>query len=450
MISKRLIFILLLIGIFLPMSFTLAGTILSTNKYAWNDNSGYINFENVIVDDTMLSGFAWSSNSGWIKFNPALGGVLNDGQGHLSGYAWGEGLGWINFTGVNISTTSGKFSGTATGEQAGKINFNCPNYCDVRTDWRPPVGSCTSWSYSSWGSCISNSQSRTILSSLPSGCTGGSPVLNQSCSISNTGNSGGGGGGVFIPNPIASVQSHVETINDDLIIKPEQSGTYTKETKAGNIVLDVPVAAISEKLTFYISEEPLVAKNHNLISIETILVNSSFYNVTARNQTGELVHYFPKPITLTLPIPKELIGFSDLGVYWLNEINQQWVLIPDAIFVNGKAVFTVSHLTKFAIFRTNIKEETREKTPVTTSVDTASSSQASVIIKPRQSLPLGGVITSTTPLSLSTTSASNILNQIKGESDKTKIITLLFICLLLVILFYIRHKRIEYRNKNSK
>ncbi len=46
----------------------------------------------------------------------------------------------------------------------------------------PPANSCTSFTYSAWGACQSNgTQSRTVTASSPSGCSGGSPVLTQSC-----------------------------------------------------------------------------------------------------------------------------------------------------------------------------------------------------------------------------------------------------------------------------
>jgi hypothetical protein len=46
----------------------------------------------------------------------------------------------------------------------------------------PPVNACTSFTYSAWGACQSNStQTRTIATSLPTGCTGGSPVVSQAC-----------------------------------------------------------------------------------------------------------------------------------------------------------------------------------------------------------------------------------------------------------------------------
>ena len=126
---------------------TTDGTIDTTYKYAWGENTGWINFGvtggNVHVIDSALTGNAWSDNYGWIKLNPSTSGVLNNNEGTLSGYAWGENLGWINFTGVTINS-SGEFLGYATIDRdASKISFNCSNGSScgasdfkVKTDWR--------------------------------------------------------------------------------------------------------------------------------------------------------------------------------------------------------------------------------------------------------------------------------------------------------------------------
>jgi len=46
----------------------------------------------------------------------------------------------------------------------------------------PAPATCTSFTYSAWGDCQSNNtQTRMIESSLPAGCTGGSPVTSQTC-----------------------------------------------------------------------------------------------------------------------------------------------------------------------------------------------------------------------------------------------------------------------------
>src|SRR3989344_8174811 len=133
--KQRLTITLCILTLFFPLLNASAGTILSAHKYAWSNNIGYINFENVIVGDSALSGYAWSENKGFIKFNPALGGVSNNGAGNLSGSAWGEQLGWIDFDNVSIDGTTGKFSGTATGTLIGTLTFDC-GFCDVETDWR--------------------------------------------------------------------------------------------------------------------------------------------------------------------------------------------------------------------------------------------------------------------------------------------------------------------------
>ena len=146
-------------GIFgILTSFAFAGSVLSAYKYAWSDNIGYLNFENVLVNDATLSGYVWSANSGWIKMNPEAGGVLNDGNGNLSGYAWNENLGWISFNCANTNTCAtgnfkttidaqGNFQGWAWAENAGWISLSCENtntctpaLFGVKTTWRPGGG----------------------------------------------------------------------------------------------------------------------------------------------------------------------------------------------------------------------------------------------------------------------------------------------------------------------
>jgi hypothetical protein len=46
----------------------------------------------------------------------------------------------------------------------------------------PPTNTCTSFTYTAFGACQSNNtQTRTVLIASPTGCTGGSPVLTQAC-----------------------------------------------------------------------------------------------------------------------------------------------------------------------------------------------------------------------------------------------------------------------------
>ena len=145
MSRQKLLIVFSLASSFLPFVAS-AGTIVHSHTYAWSNNVGYISFASTTVSDNALGGYAWSANRGWITMSPAQGGVTNDGSGNLSGSAWGEQLGWIDFGTVSINPSTGRFSGTATGALVGTITFDCPNYCDVETDWRqatapitPPV-----------------------------------------------------------------------------------------------------------------------------------------------------------------------------------------------------------------------------------------------------------------------------------------------------------------------
>jgi len=348
MSRHQLITFILSLGLFFNCTHVFASTVSDPYKYAWSNNIGYINFENTIVSSGSLSGYAWSANSGWINLSPENGGVLNDGLGNLSGYAWGEDLGWIDFGGVRIDQSTGKFSGIATGTIIGTLTFDCPNYCDVRTDWRPP---CTSWTYSEWGTCSDGQQTRIVLSSLPAGCLGGSPILSQSCNEIKA-------GGFLSPVVISIVAPHVEVVNQNLTILPQQSGKITQDTDAGKVILEIPNNDVSSRITFSIILEPLVEINSGLVLSETQLINEVFYNVIATDQNGNYVHFFTSPITITLPVPENLTDDEDLKVYWLNETNNKWVLIPDAVFIGNRVIFQVNHLTKFAIF--NFEEKLAE------------------------------------------------------------------------------------------
>ncbi len=120
--------------------------ISDTNKWAWGENTGYINFNpadgNVDVTSTQMTGHVWSDNYGWINLQPATSGVTvtdtYDGtncSGVLGGYAWGQSTGWINFVGGTIDNL-GIFSGTITGDQVDDISLNGTSHF-VETTWRP-------------------------------------------------------------------------------------------------------------------------------------------------------------------------------------------------------------------------------------------------------------------------------------------------------------------------
>ncbi|MFC1615153.1 chitobiase/beta-hexosaminidase C-terminal domain-containing protein, partial [Patescibacteria group bacterium] len=100
------------------------------------------------------------------------------------------------------ATASGTLLGTETLGNLGTV-IGGPTYADTYHWWQvqydsgttgwsvedwltsytaPNIPSCTSFTYNTWGECqVGDNQTRTIASSLPSGCQNGSPVLSQSC-----------------------------------------------------------------------------------------------------------------------------------------------------------------------------------------------------------------------------------------------------------------------------
>ncbi len=70
--------------------------------------------------------------------------------------------------------------------QAGEIRWTGADFQGyMGGDWVSLTGAglvCTSFTYSAWGECQSNNtQTRTVLTSSPSGCVGGNPITTQSC-----------------------------------------------------------------------------------------------------------------------------------------------------------------------------------------------------------------------------------------------------------------------------
>ena len=129
-----------------------ADIISSTDKYAWAENAGWLDFsathEQATVYFDHLEGYVWSESAGWIRLGTYSGGgihtyandaadtygVNNDGHGNLSGYAWGENIGWVSFnpghSRVTIDPITGDFDGYAWSEAMGWIHFqnNSPAY----------------------------------------------------------------------------------------------------------------------------------------------------------------------------------------------------------------------------------------------------------------------------------------------------------------------------------
>ena len=136
------------------VAFAAAASISLSDKYAWSENAGWLNFRpttgGVTVNPTHLSGYAWQENIGWLKLGSDGGGpypntsatnwgVNRDGAGNLSGYAWSEGWGWVNFSptggGVTIDPATGAFDGYAWGENIGWVSSGANRERRSPTEW---------------------------------------------------------------------------------------------------------------------------------------------------------------------------------------------------------------------------------------------------------------------------------------------------------------------------
>lgn len=129
-------------------------TVDSTNKWAWSENAGWLNWgdtaspNQVKLSATFMQGFVWWENAGWMNMGDGsptdgvnyanLDGVdfgvnYDPGTDELFGFAWHENLGWVNFgttpfvgalEGARYDPVSGRLRGYAWSENVGWINLD--------------------------------------------------------------------------------------------------------------------------------------------------------------------------------------------------------------------------------------------------------------------------------------------------------------------------------------
>jgi hypothetical protein len=77
-ITQSVLVLMLLFGLSVAqLAVAAEGNISETEKYAWSENAGWVNFRpthgGVTVNDTYLSGYAWAENIGWVKLGSGTG-----------------------------------------------------------------------------------------------------------------------------------------------------------------------------------------------------------------------------------------------------------------------------------------------------------------------------------------------------------------------------------------
>ncbi|MDD3102061.1 MAG: NosD domain-containing protein [Patescibacteria group bacterium] len=92
---------------------------------------------------------------------------------------------------TDISSINSKIYDYYDDISLGKVNYEPYGLSELKFDGTDafssaPIVACTSFVYSDWSTCQSNGiQTRTVISSSPSSCTGGNPVLTQSCTYTS-------------------------------------------------------------------------------------------------------------------------------------------------------------------------------------------------------------------------------------------------------------------------
>ncbi len=374
--------------------------------YAWGDEIGWINFDptgsgvDINSNTGALSGYAYANTGSWINFNPTdvSGGtdvgVTIDSDGEFTGWAWVSGAngGWMKFD-CGLSATC------------------------VKTDWRP-VGSRTATSTTEEGGSGSGGKRRVSENELASSTpdtdvdqtkAAGENAPDTSENSEERGQSNGGiadsenqlnispenSEGPKSEKVIAELIAEFYNLlgiplpnfeeEDDLVLG-FNSPTFVSSEQPGRLVWDFtpkdgegrfgsgPLGIIIEilrggifgplpgsvdgaKFAVTLSHE----ESAEIVDASRKVHRGAVFNITAVNDGGEVLDLFPKPLKITLIIPELVSEQKKFAVYYRSEGSAEWLPIPDVAFTNLTAIFSVGHLTSFAVF------EITDSTPVESS-----------------------------------------------------------------------------------
>ena len=127
------------------------------------------------------------SASAWVSaisgmFTPPSGTTVQDFANFLTG---------LSSTPSTCSSFTYNGWGTCTnGTQTRTVATSTPTGCTggspVLSQSCTSATTCSSFTYNGWGTCTNGTQTRTVATSTPTGCTGGTPVLSQSCTSATT------------------------------------------------------------------------------------------------------------------------------------------------------------------------------------------------------------------------------------------------------------------------
>jgi len=136
----------------------------------------------------------------------------------------------------------------------------------------PPPATCTGFTFSTWGACQpDNTQNRTLLSSSPTGCTGGSPITAQACT--------------YVPPPTTC-----SSFTYSAWASCQPSNTQTRSVVTSSPTGCTGGAPVTSQACTYVASNPVTNANivssctgcHGLTSNTTVF-KSGGYTVTGRS-----------------------------------------------------------------------------------------------------------------------------------------------------------------------
>ena len=160
----------------------------------------------------------------------------------------------------------------------------------------------------------------------------------------------GGGGGGSSPSAPSSVSSN----NVPLTLSATQTGTVSYAfPDSSSAKVEVPAGAVGSATTFSAAQGTLNAAQTPVQTAGAFMVGDSVFNIKAQDASGNLVRDFSGALTITLAVPELPADTNDLAVYYFNDATGAWVEVPGASFnpTTKSVVFSVNHLTTFAIFK---------------------------------------------------------------------------------------------------
>ena len=355
------------------------GDISPTDKYAWSENNGWVNFHptdgTVTVNSTYLSGYAWAENVEWVRLGDSTGGPYNnnsssdwgvnrDSQGNLSGYAWSENAGWVNFhptySQVTVDTNISSFDGYAWGENIGWIHFKntSPAYNVLTTDTAAPSGSVTinsNATYTTSTTATLNltatdgvgvtgyyaSEASTAPLSCDAGWTAVTSTTSYSADVPFTLSNSNGLKTVYVWYKDAA--GNVSSAASDAIILDTVAPAVSSASPAGGAT----GVALGGVITATFSE----AMNSSTISTSTFKVNNGTgniggtvsYNRTTANfvPSASLSSYITYTVTITTGMT-DVAGNAQAANYTWSFTTADTTAPSGSVTINGNAAYTTS------------------------------------------------------------------------------------------------------------